>query len=82
MKRNYKRMSTLKVGETATVQCIAENAALRRRLRELGLCDGAKVTCTFQGAHRDIAVYKICGAQIAVRDCDAQHVWVLAEVAE
>ena len=59
-----------------------ENAALRRRLRELGLCDGAKVTCTFQGAHRDIAVYKICGAQIAVRDCDAQHVWVLAEVAE
>ena len=55
---------------------------LRRRLRELGLCDGAKVTCTFQGAHRDIAVYKICGAQIAVRDCDAQHVWVLAEVAE
>ncbi|MGN0559836.1 MAG: FeoA domain-containing protein, partial [Candidatus Fimenecus sp.] len=44
MKQNCKRMSALKVGETATVQCIAENAALRRRLRELGLCDGAKVT--------------------------------------
>lgn len=80
MKQNCKRMSALKVGETGTVQCISEKAALRRRLRELGLCDGAKVACTLQGAHRDIAVYKICGAQIAVRDCDAQHVWVFVEV--
>lgn len=80
MKRNCKRMSALKVGETGTVQCIAETAALRRRLRDLGLCDGVQVTCTLQGAHRDIAVYEICGAQIAVRDCDAAHVFVTTEV--
>lgn len=82
MKPICKRMSALNVGETATVQLIAENAVLRRRLRELGLCDGARVTCTLQGAHRDIAVYEICGAQIAVRDCDAQSVLVCSEVME
>lgn len=82
MKQNCKKMSALIAGETATVQYIAENAVLRRRLRELGLCDGAKVTCVLQGAHRDIAVYKICGAQIAVRDCDAQSVFVRTEVVQ
>jgi len=80
MKQNCKAMSALCVGETGTVQCIVEKAALRRRLRELGLCDGATVTCVLHGAHRDIAVYKICGALVAVRDCDAKYVTVKTEV--
>ncbi len=80
--KNCKAMSALRVGETGTVQCIVEKAALRRRLRELGLCDGATVTCVLQGAHRDIAVYKICGALVAVRDCDAKYVSVKTGVSK
>lgn len=82
MEQTFRTMASLCAGESGIVRGISENAPLRRRLRELGLVDGATVHCLLQGAHRDIAVYQICGAQIAVRDCDAETVLLSLGVAE
>lgn len=74
MAYNCKTLADLAVGQTGTVGGIDTHAPLRRRFRELGLCDGESVTCLFCTPRRDIAVYKICGAQIALRDCDARTI--------
>lgn len=76
MKMNKKTMASLTPTEQGTVLQIHAAPPMKRRLQDLGLISGTKVTCVFTGRHKDISIYRICGALIAVRDCDAESVYL------
>ena len=76
MKTEQKTMATLAPAEQGTVRWIRAETSIKRRLQDLGLISGAKVACIFTSRHKDISIYRICGAHIAIRDCDAKNVYL------
>lgn len=74
MQFNQQTMDALAPGEQGKVLQIQAAPSMKRRLQDLGLICGTKVACVFTGRHKDISIYRICGALIAVRDCDAKSV--------
>ena len=69
-------LSELKIGERAVITALNTGDGLRRRLQELGFIVGNRVTCVMRSSLKDPAAYRICGAVIAIRDCDAQTISV------
>lgn len=76
MNRTAKTMNCLFPGECAIVHSITADASMKRRLQDLGLIRGTKILCVCTAAHRDISVYRIRGALIAIRDRDAACVFL------
>ncbi len=76
MNRTVETMNCLSPGSCAVVRRIAADASMKRRLQDLGLIQGTRVFCVCTAAHRDISVYRIRGALIAIRDCDAACVFL------
>ena len=67
-------LSALRVGQSAYVAEIQADEAMRRRLLDLGLIRGTRVTCTANSPAGDPAAYLIRGAVIALRGRDARGV--------
>ena len=67
-------LSALRVGQSAYVAEIQADEAMRRRLLDLGLIRGTRVTCTAKRPAGDPAAYLIRGAVIALRGRDARGV--------
>lgn len=74
MKKTVKTMDCLCPGAHGVIRSICADAAMRRRLQDLGLICGTQVECVNVSAHKDISVYKIRGACIAIRSRDAAHI--------
>lgn len=66
----------LNEGETAIVTDIVSEGTMKRRLQDLGLIRGTEVECIAQSAFRDICVYLIRGAFIAIRNDDADDIFI------
>lgn len=64
-------LSALEEGQAAYVGALRTQGAIRRRLRDLGLTDGARVVCLQKSPCGDPAAYLIRGAVIALRRQDA-----------
>ena len=64
-------LSALEEGQEAFVGALRANGPIRRRLRDLGLTDGARVVCLQKSPCGDPAAYLIRGAVIALRRQDA-----------
>lgn len=71
-KRNC--LSEMKIGETAVVERLLIHGSMRRRLLDLGLCEGSVVKCVGKSPLGDPSAYLICGAVIAIRAADARCV--------
>ena len=69
-------LSALRVGQSAYVAEIQADEAMRRRLLDLGLIRGTRVTCTAKSPAGDPAAYLIRGAVIALRKSDAAQIEV------
>ncbi|MCH5205079.1 MAG: ferrous iron transport protein A [Oscillospiraceae bacterium] len=69
-------LSCLGVGKSAVVKSLSVHGALRRRLSDIGVVEGAAVKCVGRSPLGDPAAYMICGAVIAIRDCDSRGVSV------
>lgn len=67
-------LSTLQIGQSALVAEIEAEPAMRRRLLDIGLIQGTRVTCVAKSPAGDPAAYLIRGAVIALRGCDAQGI--------
>ena len=67
-------LSALRVGQSAYVAEIQADEAMRRRLLDLGLIRGTRVTCTAKSPAGDPAAHLIRGAVIALRGRDARGV--------
>ncbi len=72
------RLSALAPGESAEVVALAASCrgAQRRRLLDLGLVPGTRVTSELRGPSGDPTAYRIRGALIALRRDQASHIFV------
>lgn len=69
-------LSALAEGESGYVQQIRARPAMSRRLADLGLIPGTRVTCVFSSPAGDPCAYLIRGALIALRQADAEGIVV------
>ena len=69
-------LSDIEVGEHCLVQGLTAKGAMRRRLLDIGLVEGASVVCIGKSPGGDPRAYRICGAVIAIRARDARDVCV------
>lgn len=67
-------LSALPLGESAYVTQVAACPAMERRLTDLGLIPGTRVTCMAQSPAGDPCAYLIRGALIALRKSDAKGI--------
>ena len=70
------RLDELQVGASGRVTDVKRSDAMGRRLRDLGLIEGERVTCVGVSPLGDPRAYRICGAVIALRSSDAACVEV------
>ena len=68
------RLSALREGESAYVTEVNAGPAMDRRLTDLGLVRGTRVTCVLRSPAGDPCAYLIRGALIALRRADAEGV--------
>lgn len=71
-------MDRLAEGQRGYVTGIGADCAMRTRLQDLGLVEGAAVRCVFRSPAGSPAAYEIRGAVIALRSGDASEVQVVA----
>ncbi len=74
--KQFQRLCTLRPGESAVVRALDTRGAMRLRLRELGLIEGAVLRCLGRSPLGDPAAYELCGAALALRDRDSREIWV------
>lgn len=67
-------LAALRQGESALVETVGGESAMRRRLMDLGLIAGTRVTCLGKSPAGDPAAYLIRGTVIALRRVDASAV--------
>lgn len=67
-------LSNLREGESATVLKINLTGSMKRRLLDLGMVLGTVVECERIAPAGSPAVYRIRGAMIALRRCDAEGI--------
>jgi ferrous iron transport protein A len=67
-------MSDLREGEAAQVEAVTIQGSMGRRLLDLGLTEGTRVTCVQKAPSGDPTAYRIRGAVVALRKADADLV--------
>lgn len=67
-------LSGLSEGEDARIHALRLSGSIRRRLQDLGLVAGTRVTCIQRAAAGDPTAYLIRGAVIALRREDSDGV--------
>lgn len=72
-------LDRLQVGQKAYVTLVEHEPSMKRRLTDLGLIRGTRVTCLCRSPFGDPCAYMIRGAVIALRRKDASHIRVTAE---
>ena len=70
------RLCDISPGEKALVSGMYSQGGMRRRLRDMGLVEGAEVECLMKSPLGDPVAYLIKGAVIALRREDAAAVTV------
>lgn len=69
-------LNCLPEGQSAYVTEVHNDESMRRRLADIGLIRGTRVTCLSRSPAGDPTAYLIRGAVIALRGCDAAQVEV------
>ena len=69
----------LSEGEAGSVKTLEADEGIRRRLRDLGIIDGTRITCLQKSPLGDPVAYLIRGAVIALRKEDAATILLESE---
>ena len=72
-------LEKLRPGQAGTVLSLRLEGPLRRRLRDLGLVEGARLRCLGRSPLGDPSAYLICGAAIALWRTDCRRIEVEVE---
>ncbi len=67
-------LCSLRPGERGRVRRVRVFGPLRRRLRELGLIEGATLRCLGRSPLGDPSAYSLFGAVLAIREQDGRRV--------
>ena len=72
-------LEKLRPGQAGTVLALRLEGPLRRRLRDLGMVEGARLQCLGRSPLGDPSAYLVCGAAIALRRSDSRRIEVEVE---
>ena len=72
-------LDNLRPGQAGTVLALRLEGPLRRRLRDLGLVEGARLLCLGRSPLGDPSAYLVCGAAIALRRAESRRIEVEVE---
>ncbi|MCH8325192.1 MAG: ferrous iron transport protein A [Bacteroidetes bacterium] len=78
MKKDFKTLSSLKIGEEGEVVGISRacRKQQRRRLLDFGIVPGTKIISELQGFSKDPIAYKIRGTLIALRKQQTDYIYI------
>jgi ferrous iron transport protein A len=69
-------LSGLSPGEAAEVALLTTTGGMRRRMQDIGLIEGTRVTCVLRGPLGDPSAFCVRGVVVALRATDAAGVLV------
>ena len=69
-------LDQLSIDSWAEIQTINEQAPLKKRLQDLGFVSGVDIQCLLEGPLKDPRMYRLLGTSIALRNQEAQHIFV------
>ncbi len=69
-------ISSLSVGESGVVKVLSAEENIKRRLIDIGLIEGTKISCVLKSPSGDPLAYLIRGAVIALRKEDTAKILV------
>ena len=68
-----RKLNELSIGEEAVVRKIPKG---KRRLRDMGLIEGTRISCVLRSPLGDPTAYEVRGALIAIRKEDSESIYV------
>ncbi|MEG0546884.1 MAG: FeoA family protein [Oscillospiraceae bacterium] len=77
MSKNNITLDKLSQGGCAVILNIKNDCNMRRRFQDLGITKGTNIKCLRENSQKDFCIYYIRGAQIAIRNIDAQNIIIL-----
>lgn len=69
-------LNKISTGEFAVVEAVDTALSLKQRLYDIGLVPGTKVKVVHQSPSGNPRAYLVRGAVIALRNCDAEKIFV------
>ena len=66
-------------GQTGRISMMALKGCLQRRLISMGLIEGTKIQCLRVSPSGSPILYRVRGMMLALRRCDAKHIYVAVE---
>ncbi|MBQ2890507.1 MAG: ferrous iron transport protein A [Clostridia bacterium] len=69
-------ISSLRIGESGVVKVLFAEENIKRRLLDIGLIEGTKISCVLKSPSGDPLAYLIRGAVIALRKEDTANILV------
>ena len=72
-------MDQMAVGQAGIVRALSATGGLRRRLQDLGIIEGRRVSCLHRSLSGDPTAFGVCHTVFALRDRDAAQVSVETE---
>lgn len=72
-------LNKILIGEYATVTAVDTGLSLKQRLYDIGLVPGTRIKVVHQSPSGNPRAYLVRGAVIALRNCDAEKIFVRAE---
>lgn len=69
-------ISSLRIGESGVVKVLFAEENIKRRLLDIGLIEGTKISCVLKSPSGDPLAYLIRGAVIALRKEDTAKILV------
>ena len=73
---NSMTLDKLPIGQQARIETVGGEGALRRRLLDMGLIEGTRVSCLQKSPAGDPVAYLIRGAVVALRSEDSSQILV------
>lgn len=69
-------LNKISTGEFAVVEAVDTGLSLKQRLYDIGLVPGTKIKVVHQSPSGNPRAYLVRGAVIALRNCDAEKIFV------
>ena len=69
-------LNTLKIGDSAEIVRLDNTGSIRRRLFDLGIIEGSKISLVLKSPFNEPCAYLIKGAVVAIRESDSRKIIV------
>ncbi|GAB6051301.1 ferrous iron transport protein A [Magnetospira thiophila] len=72
--KSQKTLADLKVGEKATIICVAGDDSLKRRLSSMGVVKGTAIALDRKAPMGDPRAYELMGYRLSLRQTEARQI--------